>query len=115
MTTPYHGAWLAARAPAPPPALATRLRQLLGESALAEPATPGALVGAAARVLGDLLADGCDTRASALDLLAADALATYAFEAAGETPARLEAEASRAMRVIGGVPASAARSAGGAS
>ena len=38
-------------------------------------------------MLRALLRDDCATRASALDLLAADALATYAFEAAAESPA----------------------------
>lgn len=100
MSVPSLEAWLAEREPAPPPALARRMRELVGPAALAQPATPASLVGAAADVLGQLLAEGCDTRASALDLLAADALATYAFEAAGDAPATLRAEAARAMSRI---------------
>ena len=110
--------WLAAREPAPPPALVTRMRVLLGDARLASPPTPDALVEAAAHVLSQLLADGCDTRASALDLLAADALATYAFEVAAEAPATLEADAARAMAriadvagTVGGTGAAAARGA----
>ena len=100
MSAPSLEVWLADREPAPPAALARRMRELLGAAALAGPASPGTLVGAAADVLGRLLMDGCDTRASALDLLAADALATYAFEAAGDAPSTLRAEAARAMSRI---------------
>ncbi len=39
----------------------------------------------------------CSTRDSALDLLAADALVTYAFEAASESPLELAQRATDAM------------------
>ena len=114
MSAPTLDAWLAAREPAPPPALARRMRELLGPGALLKPATPDTLVDAAAEVLSQLLAEGCDTRASALDLLAADALATYAFEAAGDALAGLPAQAARAMARIARVPAAADAPPGGA-
>ena len=41
------------------------------------------------------------TRAHALDLLTADALATYAFEAAADDPSTLSARADEAMRRFG--------------
>jgi hypothetical protein len=96
------GAWLAEREPAPPPALAGRLRELLGAAALASDAreAPEVLLRAGEAVLGRLLHEAASTRESALDLLAADALVTYAFEAASAQPGTLEARAGRAMAEI---------------
>ena len=48
-------------------------------------------------LLARLLSDGCLTRRSAVDLLATDALITYAFEASSDEPATIEARAARAM------------------
>ncbi len=48
-------------------------------------------------LLTELLRDGCASRDSALDLLTADALVTYAFEAASADPERLDGCAQRAM------------------
>jgi len=93
-------AWLAGRAPAPPAALAERLRALAAAhapSAEGGAAAADALLVAAEDVLRRLLREGCGARQSALDLLVADALATYAFEAAAEDPAELPARAERAM------------------
>jgi hypothetical protein len=50
--------------------------------------------------LADLLALGCAQRDRALDLLAVDALVTYAFEAASESPDTLASRATNAMMVI---------------
>jgi len=48
-----------------------------------------------------LLKDGCISRENALDLLVADALVTYAFEAASDaTPAAIIALGARAMTRI---------------
>jgi hypothetical protein len=47
-----------------------------------------------------LLVDGCLTRESALDLLAVDALITYAFEAAADEPSSLEERAGQALARI---------------
>ena len=90
--------WLSRREPAPPSALATRVR---GEMAWVVPASQverseELLVGAE-RLLDRLLQGGCGSRGSALDLLVADALVTYAFEAASDSPATLEAKATDAM------------------
>jgi hypothetical protein len=103
------GAWLAAREPAPPPALAARLRELLGPDALAADTreAPALLLRAGESVLERLLREAATTRESALDLLAADALVTYAFEAAGDEPATLAARTQAAMAEIARVPARA--------
>lgn len=106
--------WLETRTPAPPAALRRRLADVLdpvrvaGSAAVADApsARPGAAPGemadaclaGAERMLDALLRDDCATRAAALDLLAADALATYAFEAAAESPAELPARAAEALR-----------------
>jgi len=56
------------------------------------------------RLLSQLLDHGCGQRSDASDLLAADALVTYAFEAASEepshTPRSIEERAAEAMRRI---------------
>src|SRR5688572_5138845 len=86
--------WLASRTPPPPGQLASRIEQLVAEAALGSD-TPVApverLLAAAEGTMTGLLRDGCITRVSALDLLAVDALVTYAFEAAADRPDELEA------------------------
>jgi len=51
-----------------------------------------------------MLSSRATDRGSALDLLAVDALVTYAFEAAAETPAELEQLANDAMTRIAEIP-----------
>jgi hypothetical protein len=91
-------AWLESRRPPAPPALARRLR-----AAIEEGRRPGdgdvadRCLEAGERVLASLLGRDCATRDAAIDLLAADALITYAFEAASDEPASLEPRARRAM------------------
>ncbi len=95
------GEWLDERRPSPPPALRTRIAAVLGESlALNATDTVDACLGAAERLVQTLLSGNSTTRDSALDLLTADALVTYAFEAAGEAPAALVERASQAMARI---------------
>jgi len=102
-------AWLAERQPAPPAALVRRIREALGDSAERE-ATVAADVCLAAgeRLLATVLGDEDASRDYALDLLTADALVTYAFEAASETPGELAARAARAMMNIASLGAAAA-------
>ena len=92
------GEWLAMRTPAPPPQLMHRVRAALG-GGTDDDAHRAAdrCVDAAERVVAQLLADGRTGRESAADLLAADALVTYAFEAAGDDPGRLVDRAQNAM------------------
>lgn len=95
------GDWLDARAPQPPAALGARLRALLGDALARDVGdAPDLLLAAGERLVATLLRAGSTTRESALDLLAADALVTYAFEAASEAPADLAERASEAMRRI---------------
>ena len=105
------GDWLAARTPPPPPALSDRLQTLIGED-LTTPAdeAPERLLAAAERLLQTMIDPPASSRDAALDLLAADALVTYAFEAAGDDPSRLEERARAAMnRVAGFVPEESGR------
>ncbi|WP_461411942.1 hypothetical protein [Gemmatimonas sp.] len=103
------GAWMAGLDPAPPPALHTRLCDLISSSAARPVAeVTEACLEAGERLLDDLLTSGTTSRATALDLLAVDALITYAFQAAADDPSRLEARAAHAMARIAALPASLA-------
>lgn len=91
-------AWLASRTPPPPPALRARMEELLAE-VLDRPATelPEQAVARAGALVRALVAEGRTGRDSALDLLAADALVTSAFEAAADEPALLAGRARAAL------------------
>jgi uncharacterized membrane protein len=92
------GEWLATRTPAPPPQLMQRVGHALGDAADDDKSLAAdRCVEAAERVVAQLLRDGRTGRESAADLLAADALVTYAFEAAGADPRRLVDWAQSAM------------------
>jgi hypothetical protein len=93
------GEWLDARTPPPPAALRERLRDALGDD-LHGPASEAhdRCLAASERLVGAIVAGGASTRAVALDLLAADALVTYAFEAAADEPERLAERTDEAMR-----------------
>ncbi len=93
----------------PPPALARRMRAALdsyraaagagrdaGADAGTHVLTPEGHLGAAEALLTQLLCADPTSRDCALDLLAADALVTLAFELAGDDPARIEARAELA-------------------
>jgi hypothetical protein len=56
-------------------------------------------------MLRQLLSNDCTTRSTALDLLAVDALITYAFELATGEPSRLLERATKAMHRIASIPA----------
>ena len=95
------GAWLDSRTPVPPPALAERVQSLLAADASAPaPQIPDRCLAAAEGLLVTLVDSAGTTRDAALDLLAADALVTYAFEAASDEPDGLEERARRAMQRI---------------
>jgi hypothetical protein len=72
--------------------------------------TPEGCISAATTMLAPLLAHENAGRECALDLLAADALVTYAFEAASADPESLDERASAAMRAIAALAAKAPRS-----
>jgi hypothetical protein len=88
--------WLSGRKPAPPAALAGRIAETVGDEAGAPPRTLARL---GARLLERVSAETTQDRRQALDLLAADALVTYAFEAQAEKDVReLTALAERISR-----------------
>lgn len=98
------GQWLDAREPIPPPALSIRIREALGDS-LARPAADASeiLLTASEHLVRTLLEIGSTSRDTAIDLLAADALVTYALEAASEAPDSMRERALDAMRRIAAV------------
>lgn len=84
--------WLDSRRPAPPPTLRAHLdrRVTTGPSGGGERALPDHLAAAGSDLLERVLSRPAAGRDLALDLLAADALVTYAFEAQAEAdPGRL--------------------------
>lgn len=92
------GAWLRSREPAPPEPLTARMLAVLGGDALLDVDAAGAVcLDAATRILQPLVREDRPGRESALDLLAADALVTCAFEAMGERGDELDATTTRAM------------------
>lgn len=96
------GEWLDARVPAPPAALADALRaELTAELDLPFANAPGALLKAGERVLQRVLNAQPQTSAVAPDLLLADALVTYAFEAVAESAADADRLAREAMARLG--------------
>ncbi len=99
------GEWIDKIEPTPPPALHQRLRDLLASSA-SRPASdvPEACLEAGEQLLDALLTGGSTSRETALDLLAADSLVTYAFQAAAYDPARMEERTARAMSRIAAIP-----------
>lgn len=100
------GGWIATVDPRPPAALARRLEALLAPHA-ARPAAEvsDACLEAGETILDALLTSGSTSRETALDLLAVDALVTYAFQAAADDPRRIEERAAHAMTRIGRLPA----------
>lgn len=90
-------AWLAARRPAPPPVLRAYLEA--AASVAPEGPLPEQLVELGQRALARVTVRVDGGRELALDLLAADAFVTYAFEAQAEADVmRLAALAERVMR-----------------
>ncbi|MGH7669279.1 MAG: hypothetical protein ACRENQ_07255 [Gemmatimonadaceae bacterium] len=100
------GGWLESRTPRAPAALAARIRQALGDHWSDEASRTHAVCEAAAEgLLASLLAAQQTGRETALDLLAADALVTYAFEHAAESAADLEAGAGAVMERVAAIGA----------
>jgi hypothetical protein len=94
-------AWLDARRPIPPEALRARIDAALGAHLHAETDDAAeTLLTAGERLVRSLLVENATSRESAIDLLAADALVTYAFEAASEQPGDLSRRAAMAMARI---------------
>ena len=89
--------WLALRIPVPPPQLARRLSSIVEGRVCADLTELSAvLVDEALNVVSGL----SDDRSGAFDLLVADALITYAMEAAAEDGPKVESIALDAMQRI---------------
>ena len=84
-----------------PVALAGRVRAALAARGADAP-TADACLSAGGDVLDAVCGADARSRETALDLLAADALVTLAFELAADDPATFEATADRALRAIAG-------------
>lgn len=92
-----------------PESLARRVAELLAEAGGDGPPVARHLA-AAERTVARLLREQSTSRASALDLLAADALATYAFELAAEDPDGIPELAVQAMARLAALTAAAPES-----
>ena len=94
--------WLAHREPSPPRELRERVEELVQ----AVPELPGdpaaSLLAAADAALVQLARRSPEDRSTALDLLAVDALVTYAMEFAAQTPDELPALSADAMARLSG-------------
>ncbi|MDQ2665267.1 MAG: hypothetical protein M3Z05_04585 [Gemmatimonadota bacterium] len=89
-----------------------RLDVLVAHAGVDSPAdVPDALLAAGERIIAKLLRPEGSTRDSALDLLAADALMTYAMEAAAENTATLDHRAAGSMTRISRLAEAAASTA----
>ncbi|MEP6764490.1 MAG: hypothetical protein ABJB66_09280 [Gemmatimonadaceae bacterium] len=96
------GDWFTSVEPAPPRALAAQLQTMIAADA-SRPASevPEICLRVAEEHLQRLLTSGSTSRATAMDLLAVDALVTYAFEAAAGDASQIEARTKNAMSRIG--------------
>jgi len=94
-------AFVASHAGQTPPALVEHVQAVLtADAAAAGLPAAEALLRAGERLLSQVLADAGAGREVALDLLAADACVTWAFEAAADEPGTLPARADEAMARI---------------
>lgn len=97
--------WIIRRTPAPPSSLTRQVLALLGPDAQAdEGQTAEICLVAAARALDGLLSENRFARESAVELLAIDALTTYAYEYASqarESDKKLHALAARGTQLLG--------------
>lgn len=101
--------------PSAPPELAARVRSAIGDRWSADTTETSRVCEAAAEELLQSLLERQETgRESALDLLAADALVTYALEYTALVGGDLDAEAATAMRRIADIGARCAASSGAA-
>ena len=96
-----HIQWLETRTPESPAALVECIRKVFSEHPEYERLhRVDAFVDAGEVLLRRVLVTDIEARAIALDLLAADACVTYAFEAAADEPSKLGARAAAAAMKI---------------
>jgi hypothetical protein len=99
--------WLRQREPEPPPVLARRIAEFAAPFDAQERDAADGCLAAATSALGRVLGAQAGSRDSAVDLLAVDALVTYAFEAAAASPDRippLGREAMLGLSSLGAAP-----------
>jgi hypothetical protein len=102
--------WLQSRTPIPPAAMTARIVTALGSRAGEDVAGATALcLDAATELLERLLQHDEIGRDAAIDLLAADALVTYAFESAASDIELLDDRAVDAMTRLGALSAAQGR------
>jgi hypothetical protein len=82
------------------PALSERMRIALDSVDAAGGVVEDRALSAALHLAGEVLRESGGTRTTAISLLAADALMTYAFEAAADAPDRIDALAEAAISRI---------------
>jgi hypothetical protein len=103
-TAVSHIAWLRSRVPAAPQALVTCIVTLFeGHPEWGSLARADAFVEASELLLRRVLVGNAASRASALDLLAADSCVTYAFEAAADEPDSIAIRAREAKLRIAAI------------
>lgn len=96
-----HAAWVRSHSADAPVALLSRVEAVLGADPVsASLPVADALLKASETLLASVLAGEGEGREVALDLLAADACVTWAFEAAAADPMSLSARAERAMQRV---------------
>jgi hypothetical protein len=101
-----HAEWLASRDIDAPPELTACVRELLASRPEWERlGRADAFILASEQLLRRVLVNGAVARTSALDLLAADACVTWAFEAASDEPRTVPALAERATKGIAAIAA----------
>jgi hypothetical protein len=101
-----HADWLASREADAPRELTDCVLELMtSRPDWDRLARPDAFILAAEQLLRRVLGGGAVARANALDLLAADACVTWAFEAAAEEPRTVAGFAERATRGIAAIAA----------
>jgi hypothetical protein len=101
--SPSSDDWLSRRTPPPPDELASAIRAALkSRTDDNKDPSPTELLEAAQALLEKVLKDECAQRKSALDLLTADALVTYALEIASEKAVSLRDFPEYAMDHLAG-------------
>jgi len=93
------GDWLASRVPSPPSSLAQMLSEIVGDETCEPAKLPDSLITHAVKLLQAI----GDDRDAAIHLLAADALITYAMEAAADDCSELSSIAEMALSRISAV------------
>jgi hypothetical protein len=101
-----HSEWIGVRDPDAPPALIACVRDVFAAHDEWEQLSHAdAFIEASEVLLRRVLEGGAVARASALDLLAADACVTWAFESAADDPRAIADRANRATRAIAAIAA----------